>query len=261
MRDLIRERIEMLQEQLVSRNRKPQLTVSLATSEHDIYRAQKLRYAVFAEEMGAQLGSAADRIDSDEFDALCDHLIVTDQNSGMVVGTYRMLPPSKAHLAKQLYSEQEFDLSRLAHIRDNLIEIGRSCVHPDFRSGAVITLLWAGLADYMQQQGAEYLAGCASVSLADGGHLATSLYRKLEGEYLAPAEWRVFPHLALPLGEVSAISPSDAATPPLIKGYLRAGAMVCGEPAWDPDFNCADFFMLMPLSRLSQRYNRHFFAR
>lgn len=245
-----------LNEQLTSR-KSARLTVRMADTPADVRRAQKLRFEVFGNEMGAELASRDQGIDVDEYDALCDHLIVEDAQSGLVVGTYRMLPPEAAHRAPSLYSEHEFDLARLQHIREGLIEVGRSCVHHDFRSGAVITLLWAGLAEYVQKKGGQYLAGCASVSLADGGHQAVSLYRQLEGSHLSPNEWRVFPHLPLPLDRVQDDAAS-VAMPALIKGYLRAGAFVCGEPAWDPDFNCADFFMLLPMNKLSGRYNRHF---
>ncbi|HJV06826.1 MAG TPA: GNAT family N-acyltransferase [Chromobacteriaceae bacterium] len=241
----------------VAARRENRLQVRLAESADDIRRAQKLRFEVFANEMGALLDSRDQGIDTDEYDALCDHLIVEDPASGMVVGTYRLLSPQAARRAPRLYSEHEFDLSRLQHLRDGLIEMGRSCVHKDFRSGAVIALLWSGLADYVQRQGGQYLAGCASVSLSDGGHQAVSLYRQLEAKHLAPAEWRVFPHLALPLDRIQDDAP-PAPMPALIKGYLRAGAFVCGEPAWDPDFNCADFFMLLPMSRLAAKYNKHF---
>lgn len=234
----------------------PKLSVRLARTPEDVRRAQRLRYQVFAEEMGAQLSSAAEGLDRDEFDTHCDHLIVEDHNSDTVIGTYRMLPPHKARQLPSLYSEHEFDLSRLNGIRPQVIEVGRSCVHQDFRRGAVIAMLWAGLADYVRQQGGQYLAGCASVSLADGGQQAVSLYRQIEERHLAPLEWRVTPHLALPLDRVS--QPQSGPIPPLIKGYLRAGAWVCGEPAWDPDFNCADFFMLLPMAKLDLRHQRHF---
>ncbi|AXK39209.1 GNAT family N-acetyltransferase [Crenobacter cavernae] len=245
-----------LTEQRQTRER-VRFTVRVADNAEDIRRAQKLRYNVFAGEMGAQLGSAHLGIDCDEYDALCDHLIVEDHASGLVVGTYRMLPPQNARRVDRLYSEHEFAIERLDNLRDRLIEVGRSCVHKDYRSGAVIALLWSGLLDYTRQRGGEYLAGCASVSLADGGHQAVSLYRQLEGQHLSPAEWRVFPHLPLPLERVHDDAP-PAPLPPLIKGYLRAGAVVCGEPAWDPDFNCADFFMLLPVSQLNERHKKHF---
>lgn len=245
-----------LEQQLAPR-RGARLSLRLAEGREDLRRVQKLRYEVFGVEMGAQLASADQGIDRDEYDDLCDHLIVEDRASGMVVGTYRMLPPEAAQGAPSLYSEHEFNLGRLSNLLPNLIEVGRSCVHKDFRTGAVITLLWAGLAEYVKKHGCEYLAGCASVSLSDGGHQAVSLYRQLENSHLAPAEWRVFPLLPLPLDQIVDDS-APAPMPPLIKGYLRAGAYVCGEPAWDPDFNCADFFMLLSMNRLSKRYDKHF---
>jgi putative hemolysin len=244
-------------EQQLGTHREARLALRLASTAEDLRRIQKLRFDIFGVEMGAQLASAEQGIDSDEYDTLCDHLMVEDRASGLVVGTYRMLSPEAARKASGLYSEHEFNLARLANLRPRLVEVGRSCVHPDFRSGAVITLLWAGLAEYVKKQGCEYLAGCASVSLADGGRQAVSLYRQLEASHLSPAEWRVFPLLPLPLDRI--VDDSTAAPmPALIKGYLRAGAHICGEPAWDPDFNCADFFMLLSMNRLSKRYDKHF---
>jgi len=116
-------------------------------------------------------------------------------------------------------------------------------------------LLWTGLARYMLQNGYDYLIGCASMSMADGGHAAASVYRRLQA-HMAPLEYHVFPRCPLPLDSLNQTLP--AAVPPLIKGYLRAGAWVCGDPAWDPDFNTADLPILMPLARLDSRYARHF---
>ncbi|MDF0605783.1 GNAT family N-acetyltransferase [Neisseriaceae bacterium TC5R-5] len=240
-------------------NTQPRLTVRLAQNASDIRRAQKLRFDVFSKEMGATLSSQALGIDCDQYDALCDHLIVEDNTSGEVVGTYRMLPPAVAQRAPSLYSEQEFDLTALQALRPGLIEVGRSCVHLDFRSGAVIALLWAGLADYVQQQNGAYLAGCASVSLNDGSAHAVNLYRQLASKHLSPPQWRVSPHLPLPLDGISPSSKPEP-VPALIKGYLRAGAYICGAPAWDQDFNCADFFILLPMQQVSQRYNKRFLS-
>ncbi len=156
-------------------------------------------------------------------------------------------------------SENEFDLTRLQHLRGQLVEIGRSCIDADYRSGAVIALLWSGLARYMQENGYEYLIGCASVSMADGGHVAASLYNRLREKHLAPLEYHVFPRCPLPLASLR--GDLDAEAPPLVKGYLRAGAWICGEPAWDPDFNTADLPILMPIGRVDDRYARHFMGR
>ncbi|MDR3391154.1 MAG: GNAT family N-acetyltransferase [Sulfuriferula sp.] len=232
------------------------LAVALAHNSAEVREAQRLRYKVFAEEMGAHLVSAASGLDQDEFDSVCDHLIVRDTGTGEVVGTYRILPPERAAQIGGYYSEQEFDLTRLTYLRPGMVEIGRSCVHPDYRGGAVITLLWSGLADYLRQRDYDYLIGCASVSMSDGGHTAASLYKKLSGEVLSPVEWRVFPRTSLPLERLQ--QDLKVMTPSLIKGYLRVGAYICGEPAWDAEFNCADFMMLLSVKQMNEHYARHF---
>jgi putative hemolysin len=232
------------------------LTFSLARGVAEVAEAQRIRYKVFAEEMGAKLPSANLGLDIDRFDDFCDHLLVRDHGNDKVVGTYRILPPEQARNAGGYYSETEFDLSRLMHLRDRMMEVGRSCVHPDYRDGATITQLWSGLADYIGKNGHEYMIGCASISMADGGHYAASVYNKVHKLHGAPAEYRVFPHCRLPLESLN--RELDVIIPPLIKGYLRLGAYVAGEPAWDPDFNCADLFILMPVSRMNARYAKHF---
>ena len=232
------------------------LTVSLARTGSEVEEAQRIRYKVFAEEMGANLPSAATGLDSDRFDKHCEHLLARDNESGKVVGTYRIMPPEQARIAGGYYSETEFDLSRLANLRDRMVEVGRSCVHQDYRDGATITQLWGGLADYIGKHNHEYLIGCASISMADGGHYAASVYNKIHKLHAAPAEYRVFPHCRLPLESLN--QDMEVIIPPLIKGYLRLGAHIGGEPAWDPDFNCADVFILLPVARMNERYAKHF---
>ena len=228
--------------------------VSLAVDDSEIRQAQRLRYKVFAEEMGARLSSALPGHDVDLYDPFCDHLLVRELASGEVVGTYRILPPDAARRVGSYYSEQEFDLTRLNFLRPRMAELGRSCVHPAHRSGGVIARLWIGLADYMTRYGYEYLVGCASIGMADGGHIAASVHRQIVERHLAPVEWRATPRYRLPVEALD--DGRTAALPPLIKGYTRLGAMVCGEPAWDPDFNTADLLMLLPMAQLNRRYAR-----
>lgn len=235
------------------------LHVGLATCETEILEAQKLRYRVFAEEMGARLSSRTPGVDRDIYDPFCEHLIVRDEAAGRIVGTYRILSPSAARRVGGYYAENEFDLTRLQHLRGRLVEIGRSCIDADYRSGAVIALLWSGLARYLLENGYDYLIGCASVGMSDGGHRAASLYNRLRETHQAPLEYHVFPRNALPLDKLRGDQPVEP--PPLIKGYLRAGAWICGAPAWDPDFNTADLPILLPVSRIDERYARHFMGR
>ncbi|MFH8798600.1 GNAT family N-acetyltransferase [Streptomyces sp. NPDC017936] len=234
-------------------------TVSLARDEADVRAAQRLRHEVFAGEMGALLSSPEPGLDVDPFDAYCDHLLVRDAGTGQVVGTYRLLPPERAAVAGRLYSEGEFDLARLAPIRPGLVEVGRSCVHPDHRDGAVIGLIWAGIARYMVDRGHEWLAGCCSVPLADGGVLAAGTWDRVRDKHLAPEEFRVRPRL--PWTPPAGVTPpARTELPALLRGYLRLGARVCGEPAHDPAFGVADLYVLLSMRRVDPRYLRHFLS-
>lgn len=235
--------------------RPPRLTLAIARSAAEVEEAQRLRFKVFAEEMGARLGDESSGLDVDAFDRWCDHLIVRDADTLRVVGTYRILPPHRALELGKLYADAEFDLSRLAHLRPAMIEVGRSCVHRDYRTGSAILMLWAGLASYMKTGGYRHLVGCASAPLGDGGRQAARLRDDLQ-KYVTDPEYRVFPHLAFPHERIERAATADM--PPLIKGYLRLGAKVCGEPAWDPDFNTADFLIWLSLDQLNARYARHF---
>ncbi|MET7985815.1 GNAT family N-acyltransferase [Streptomyces sp. NPDC005281] len=233
-------------------------TVTLARDEADVRAAQRLRHDVFAGEMGALLNTPQPGLDIDAFDAYCDHLLVRDTQTGQVVGTYRLLPPDRAAIAGRLYSESEFDLGPLAGIRPGLVEVGRSCVHPDHRDGAVIGLIWAGIARYMIDGGHEWLAGCCSVPLADGGTLAAGTWDRVRDKHLAPEEFRVRP--LLPWSAEGVARPARTELPPLLRGYLRLGAWVCGEPAHDTDFGVADMYVLLSMRRVNPRYLRHFLS-
>ncbi len=232
------------------------LTSSIARTSAEVQEAQRIRFKVFGDEMGANLPNPDLGLDVDRFDEYCDHLLVRNNDDDKVVGTYRMLPPEQAVKAGGYYSETEFDMSRLANLRGSMVEVGRSCVHPDFRDGATITQLWSGLAEYVMKNGHEYLIGCASISMGDGGHYAASVYDKVRQLHSAPTEYTVFPHCPLPLHALN--HNLEVNIPPLIKGYLRLGAYIAGQPAWDPDFNCADLFILLPVSRMNPKYAKHF---
>lgn len=231
-------------------------TVALARGEEEIREAQRLRYRVFVEELGARIQTRLAGHDIDLYDPFCDHLIVRERHADRIVGVYRILSPAASRRVGSYYAESEFYINRLQNLRSRMVEIGRSCIDPDHRSGAVITLLWAGLAEYMLRNNYEHLMGCASIGMADGGHNAANLFAQLDPARFAPAEYRAFPVHGLPFERLANGQP--ALVPPLIKGYLRAGAWVCGEPAWDPDFNTADLLLLLPMSRANPRYVRHF---
>ena len=232
------------------------LHVGLATCETEILEAQKLRYRVFADEMGARLATRTPGVDRDIYDPFCEHLIVRDEAAGRIVGTYRILSPAAARKVGGYYSENEFDLTRLRPLRDRMAELGRSCVHEDHRQGGVILGLWGALGSFLVRNGLDSVIGCASMSMRDGGHAAASLWDRLSRTHLAPIELQVRPRLALPVDDLRRDLPVEA--PPLIKGYLRCGATVLGAPAWDPDFHTADLPMLLQLRDLPEKYRRHF---
>jgi putative hemolysin len=241
-----------------SEHKSRNLWVGLATADSEIREAQKLRHRIFGEEMGARLNSLTPGLDHDHFDEHCRHLIVRDEAQGRIVGTYRILTPEAAAGIGNYYSETEFDLTRLQHLRSRMVEVGRSCIDAEYRSGAVITLLWGGLSRFMMAGGYEYMIGCASIGMADGGHNAANIYRSLQNS-LAPVEYHVFPHHPLPVDKL--ITDAQVEVPPLLKGYLRAGAKICGAPAWDPDFNTADLLIMLHMARVDARYARHFVER
>lgn len=236
----------------------PRLTVAIAQGPGEIREALQLRYAVFAEEMGAQLDAEAAQagVDVDEFDAWCDHLVVREGDSQQVIGTYLILPPERARVIGRLYSDREFDLERIAHLRPRMVEVGRACIAPAWRQGPAILMLWAGLAHYMRRGGYTHMTGCASVSLAGGAANAAAVRDELMTHHRVPPEQSCSPRLSFPHHTLERAA--HAEIPALLKGYLRLGARIAGDPAWDPDFNTADFLILLALADLPPRYARHF---
>ncbi|OKI68827.1 GNAT family N-acetyltransferase [Micromonospora sp. CB01531] len=237
-------------------------TLLIADDPALVAAAQRLRHEVFATELGATLGPGAAGLDTDEYDAHCDHLVVLREGTDEVIGTYRLLPPGRTD---RRYAEGEFDLAALAPLRDDLVEAGRSCVHPDHRSGAVLNLMWAGIARYLHLRGSRWLGGCASVPVADGGTAVAEVWAQATARHLAPPPLRVAPRRPWFAEAPAAVDPATlssaerhALVPPLLRGYLRLGAWICGEPAYDPDFDCADFYVLLSLDRMNPRYLRHF---
>jgi putative hemolysin len=236
------------------------LVVEWAQNLDQVRAAQRLRYQVFAIEMGARLQTPIAGHDVDVFDDFCEHLLIRDEISLQIIGTYRVLTPAQAKRIGGTYSDTEFDLSNLNIFRDRMVELGRSCVHQDHRDGGVIMALWAALAEFMTRNELDVMIGCASIPMlhqgAIGGEVAASIWHKLKKDHLAPAHQWVTPKLPLPIKQWS--KQLDLEPPGLIKGYLRLGAKILGEPAWDPDFNTADLPMLMRIADMPTRYRKHF---
>lgn len=230
----------------------------------EVRAAQRLRYSIFAREMGARLDTPANAAyaehDIDMYDDYCEHLLVRDTTTGEVVGTYRVLTPVQAKRIGTTYTDTEFDLTRLRNMRSRMVELGRSCVHRDYRQGGVIMALGGALFEFMASNHFETMIGCASIPMshhgAATGDAAASIWGQLRKTDLAPIEHQVFARTPLPVERFDATL--DVQPPALIKGYLRLGAKVLGPPAWDPAFHSADLPIMARLEDLPARYRKHF---
>ncbi len=232
--------------------------VALAQHEDEIRESQRLRFKVFAQEMGATLKSAADELDYDRFDQYCKHLIVRDRETGEVIASTRVLLDVDARRAGGYYSEGEFDMQPLIARCGPLMEIGRTCVHANYRRGAAIAVLWSGLAKCFELREYSRMIGCASIPMQDGGTEALSAFQWLVQHNLVINSFGVMPRLPLPA--IAGMPPAPM-LPPLIKAYVRLGARICGTPCWDPDFNSADLLVVLDPQEIRSRYARHFLQR
>jgi putative hemolysin len=237
------------------------LEVRLAKTNEEIREAFKLRYRVFVEEEKADLANVS-MVEKDAYDDYCDHLIVVRTDTQEVVGTYRLLNGMKALKGNGFYSETEFDLSQFRPRMPETVELGRSCVLKEFRDGRAISLLWAGIGQYILLHEIKYLIGCASLS-KDAGVNVNEIYTYLKNNHLSN-EVYVEPK---PAHKIRGLSETELTAdprlifrslPPLVKGYLRLGAFIAGEPAYDPVFNTFDLFMVLDRQNVVKRYQQNY---
>jgi putative hemolysin len=217
----------------------PQYRARLARSAADLRAAQALRFEVFNLELDEGLVRSYDTgLDSDPFDAVCDHLLVEDIVDGTVVGTYRMQTGPRAHEALGYYSEREFDFGPFEIARPQILELGRACIHARHRNFTVLNLLWKGIATYARDHGARYLMGCSSLTTQDPAE-GVAAHTKLAPHW-APSQWQTQPvaRFACPVPSVDVPSPR---IPRLLSAYLALGAAICGPPALDREFRTIDF--------------------
>lgn len=265
--------MESLSEPWRLRGGSGQLEVRLANTPDEIDAAQALRYRVFCEEMGATLGANADRIrrDRDRFDDCCDHLLVIDHARGTgsaVVGTYRLLRRSVAERHDGFYTATEFDIAPLLAVKGELLELGRSCVEAGYRTKTTIQLLWRGIGAYSLRHSVKIMFGCASLRGTEVKALAP-LLSYLHYYHLAPPALRVraLPERYVPMGILPPrrIDPTRASVeiaaqdivgllPPLIKGYLRVGALIGDGAVIDTDFNTTDVCVIVVNDRMPDKY-------
>lgn len=240
------------------------LEVRIARNFAEIDAAMRLRFEVFNLEMQEGLQSSYDRgYDTDCYDSYCDHLIVRDLDSDKVVGTYRLLLRSKAEANIGFYSENEFDIGNLMRIPGELLELGRSCIAASHRSFATISLLWGAISEYAIAHQVNFMFGCASLHASDAVEVM-QIYSHLSRNHLAPTQYRVhpLPSCRIPISDDHPIEIDSRKVskkvPTILKGYLRAGAMICGRPAYDAEFGTADLPVLHDMSRMTARYKNHY---
>lgn len=245
------------------------LEVRLAASEEEIKAAQALRYRVFYDEMGAKPTAemAAHGSDFDDFDAVCDHLLVLDPARGKggaaVVGTYRLIRRTVGESFGRFYTAGEYDISKLLDKGGNFMELGRSCVDAQYRTGATMQLMWAGIASYVWEHGIDLMFGCASLPGTDPQALATQL-SYLYHYHLAPAEMcpRALPELFVDMNlmDKDALNPRRAlaSLPPLVKGYLRLGGFVGDGAVIDHQFNTTDVCVMVKTDLVTAKYVKHY---
>ncbi|MBI5382601.1 MAG: GNAT family N-acetyltransferase [Opitutae bacterium] len=231
----------------------------LSAQPAELRAAQRLRYEVFNLELNEGLASAAaNGYDSDQFDDVCDHLLVLERATGAVVGTYRLQtgPAAAAHLG--YYSEREFDFKPFESVRPQMVELGRACVGAAHRNQTVLGLLWKGIAQYARDRGARYLVGCSSITSQDEA-AGLAVYGQLAQTNLADPQWRTQPN---PAWRCSPQSGPAAPTPipRLMRAYLAIGVKICGEPAIDREFRTIDFLTWVDLDALPERVLRKYFT-
>ena len=242
------------------KNSEKEILVSafVASTEEEVLECQKLRFDVFSGEMGANIKTDRPGIDYDYFDEFCKHLYVRHNETGKVIATTRVLTSDKAKLAGKYYSQSEFDLKNIISLPGTFLEIGRTCVRHEYRTGAAINALWQCVAGVLAQSDADYLFGCYSIPMLDSGRYVTALMEFVREKYYAPETYRVLPQQPVVSAKVS--DKLDVVLPSLLKRYLNMGAFVCGEPCFDRDFNTADLFILLDRSKINKRYVRHFLS-
>lgn len=221
---------------------------------YEIRQVLKLRHDIFLTELQGKVHHT--NLDFDELDQICDHLIIIDKKTFNVVGTYRLI---SSLYSDKFYSEGEFYIDEFLNQPGVKLELGRACIHKDFRTGSTISLLWKGIVEYIKKTDAKYLFGCASVQTVDP-FIAGTILEYLQRENLSSGEYSVKPteYYQIPLPRPEITSSVDELIPALVHSYVKAGAKFYGVPAYDRDFNCFDFFMILKIEEMSKLFKRRF---
>lgn len=240
--------------------------VKIAQNEEEIRQALRLRYEVFKQEMGRGLGQKdALGLDTDIYDKFCDHLIVMDKTIDKIVGTYRILLGCRLDKKIGFYSEKFFDIRNIKRLGEKyqILELGRSCIHKDYRCRPVINLLWSGIAKYIQDYNVRYLFGSVRLLTCEPTQVNRT-FKFIKERFYSKPEFRVYPRAQVKFRDlnenVKIENPRKIFLnfPPLVKGYLRAGVVVCGPPAINPDLDSVVIFILLDTKTIPSAYKKHY---
>lgn len=239
---------------------KEKFVIKTAENHEELAKALRLRHDVFYRELLEK--RLLTGIDFDRFDFSCDHLLIIEKSTNNFIGTYRL---NSSKFTRKYYSATEFKLNNIIKIPGVKLELGRACVHRDYRTGSTISLLWRGIMEYMKATGTQYLFGCSSVMTTDKKEIA-AVYKKLQ-DHLAPPQFCVTPKGKYKIHDFESIVESVSAqemenasdlVPNLVKSYINLGACICGEPAFDKKFKCADFLTLVNMETSGQKLQRKY---
>lgn len=219
--------------------------VFTADSRFEVFQALQLRGRVFLN---------AEQVDVDAFDLIADHILIEDVSKSQIIGTYRLI---STVFSNQFYSQSEFNIDSFLKEPGGKVELGRACIHPNYRNGRSIDLLWRGISTYMRLLNAKFLFGCSSVFFVGDNYNAN-----IQGLYAnySQNKYEVSPHVAYPDLENN-IQIREFEIPSLLQSYLNAGAILCGKPYLDEEWNCVDFFTVLDIDRLSEKYKKHYFSK
>ena len=231
----------------------PILNAYITNDEQDIEQACQLRQQIFTQEFSANITGDSDR---DRFDGFCHHLVVKEVQSGEIVAYSRIITHQMAKQHGGYYTQGEFNIDAIIEPQKRYMEIGRTCVNSEYRSGACIAMLWGQIGQFMLEHNIDFLFGCASIPFAEGCNKTMAVINYLRNNHFTPPSKRVIPKHPLPL-LCSQLNGKDV-MPPLLKAYIRMGCMVCGEAHWDKEFNSADVMILLPRENINMRYLKHF---
>jgi len=232
-------------------------SISIATNKKSIDSCLRLRHEVFNTETDKTFHGFENKFRENRFDKISKHIMVIEKSTNRVVATTRLLSSLDITYTGFFCLETEFDISNLHDLPGNIMEVGRICVHKDFRKGVVLGKLLQGIANIVTKTKIDYLIGCACIQIKnDDRHNIKSLMQYLRRHYFSNQEMRVHPLASLATD--SNINNSNVNLPTLLKGYIRQGAVVCGEPYWNARTGVADVFVLLEIKKMNRRYSKYF---